>query len=135
MIAGLAKFVGAKVLTAVLVVVGIMIVIWYWQLPAESKQAIWTALKLGLLWIGFAAVLPWALFFVPPLVLRAESNLAGVAVLLGYLALDVLAALWLAGWQVGSAAGWAVLILGFLAAGVYNFLVSEFVASRAEEQL
>jgi len=112
-----------------------MIVIWYWQLPAESKQAIWTALKLGLLWIGFAAVLPWALFFVPPLVLRAESNLAGVAVLLGYLALDVLAGLWLAGWQVGSAAGWAVLILGFLAAGVYNFLVSEFVASRAEEQL
>jgi hypothetical protein len=135
MIAGLAKFVGSKVLTAVLLVIGIVIVIWYWQLPPESKQAIWTSLKLGLLWVGFAAVVPWALFFVPGLVLRAESNLVSAAVLLGYLALDVLAALWLAGWKVSSTAGWCVLILGFLAAGVYNFIVSDFLADRAGEQL
>jgi hypothetical protein len=57
----------------------------------------------------------------------------GAALLLGYLGLDVVVALWLAGWKAGSAAGWVVLLLGFLGAGLYNFLACEFLASRAEE--
>jgi hypothetical protein len=135
MIAGLAKFVGSKVLTAVLVVAGVMVLIWYWQLPPQSKQAIWTAMKLGMVWIGFAAVLPWALFFLPAVVVRLQSNLVSAVLLLGYLGVDVVVGLWLAGWKVGSAAGWVVLLLGFLGAGLYNFLACEFLASRAEEQV
>ncbi|MFQ6048247.1 MAG: hypothetical protein ACE5K7_02660 [Phycisphaerae bacterium] len=135
MIAGLAKFIGGKVLTAILVVTSVIVLIWYWQLPPQAKEAIWTAIKAGLVWIGFAAILPWALFFLPELVLRAESNLASAALLIGYLAADVLVALWLGGGKVGSALGWALMLLGFLAAGVYNFVVCEFLASRLEQQL
>ncbi len=53
--------------------------------------------------------------------------------LIGYLLIDVAAAMWLAGWQVGGALGWAVLVLGFLCAGVYNLVVCEYLASRAQD--
>ena len=127
------KYVGGKVLTALLVVTSAMIVIWYWQLPPEQKEAIWSGLKCSLIWIGFAAVLPWALFFVPPMLVRAESNLISALGLIGYLVLDVLAALWLADWQVGGALAWLVVILGFGCAAIYNLLVSEYLAQQAEE--
>jgi hypothetical protein len=133
MLAGIGKFVGSKVLTAVLIVAGAMVLIWYWQLPPESKQAIWTAIQHALLWIGLVAALPWGLFFLPAIAVRAESNLASAGLLLGYLVFDVVAAFWLAGWQVGSTAAWVVLILGFLAAAVYNFLVCELLAGRSDE--
>ncbi|MGB9626874.1 MAG: hypothetical protein ACPMAQ_18635, partial [Phycisphaerae bacterium] len=97
-----------------------------------ARAALWTTARLVLTWIGLAAVLPWALFFVPPLVLKAESNLVSGLTLLGYLLLDVLLALWLAGWGAESSLAWAVMILGFLCAAVYNFLVCEYIATRAD---
>ncbi|HOW18846.1 MAG TPA: hypothetical protein PLC79_07400 [Phycisphaerae bacterium] len=132
MIRAIAKYVGGKVLTAALTVTAALVVIWYWRLDPDARAAIWTTARLVLTWIGLAAVLPWALFFVPPLVLRAESNLISGLMLLGYLLLDVLAALWLAGWGADSSLAWAVMILGFLCAAVYNFLVCEYIATRAD---
>ena len=132
MIKGIAEFVGGKVLTAVTVVASIMVIIWFWRRP-EDLQAIWHVVKVSAAWIGLAAVLPWGLFFLPPLVLRLESNLASAGLLAGYLLLDVLAAFWLAGWSIGGTLTWIVVILGFLAAGVYNFVVCDYLASRAED--
>lgn len=132
--ATLGKYVGGKVLTAILVVGAIMTTIWFWRHP-EQLATIWAVIKFALAWIGFAIVFPWALFFVPAMVIRYESNAAGALMLLGYLLVDILMALWLAGWQVSGTLTWAVLLLGFLAAGVYNFLVCEFLATRAEENL
>ena len=76
-----------------------------------------------------------AALILPAMVVRAESNLASAGLLLGYLIVDVVVALWLAGWKVCSTAAWVVLILGFLAAAVYNFLVCEFLAGRSDETL
>jgi len=135
MIESIGKYIGAKLVTAVLTVTVILIVIWYWRLDDATRAAIWNTVRLTLLWLGLAAVLPWGLFFVPPLVMKAESNIAGAAMLVGYLAVDVLLALWLAGWHVGGTLAWAVMILGFLCAGVYNYLVCDFLAERAEETL
>jgi hypothetical protein len=132
-IEAIGKYVGGKVLTAVLVVTSAMVVIWYWQLPAEQKQSIWNAIKYSLIWIGFAAVLPWGLFFVPSLLVRAESNLVSALGLASYLLLDMLAALWLADWHVNGTLAWLVLILGFGCAAIYNLLVSEYLAQRAEQ--
>lgn len=132
MIQAIAKFVGGKVLTAVLTVTVVLVVIWYWRLDPADRAAIWTNARLILTWIALAAVLPWALFFVPPLVLKAESNVASAAALLGYLVVDVLLALWLAGWSVGGTLAWAVMILGFLSVAVYNFVVCEYIADWAE---
>jgi hypothetical protein len=133
MLASLGKYVGGKVLTALLVVTSAVIVIWFWQLPPEKKEAIWNGLKYSLIWIGFTGVLPWALFFVPPMLVRAESNLVSAAGLMGYLIIDILAALWLAGWHFGGALAWLVVVLGFGCAATYNFVVCEYLAQRAEE--
>lgn len=128
------KYVGGKVLGAVVFVASAMALIWYWQLPPESKAAIWEALRDGLVWIAFVTVWPWALFFVPAVAVRAESNLFSALMLLGYWAADIFVALWLAGWRVSGALAWAVLSVGFLAAGVYNFVVCEYLACRAEDR-
>ncbi len=132
MIQAIARFVGGKLLTAVLTVAVGLIVIWYWRLDPAARATIWTTAQRVLTWIGLVAILPWALFFVPPLVLKAESNLVSGLVLLGYLSVDVLLALWLAGWDVAGSLAWAVMILGFLTAAVYNFLVCEYIATRAD---
>lgn len=135
MIEGIGKYVGGKVLTAILVVAVAVVVIGYVRLEPARREALWATVRAVLLWIGLAAMLPWALFFVPPLVVRAESNLVSVLALVGYLLIDVLLALWLADWSVSGTLAWAVLILGFLGAAVYNYMVCEFFAERAEDSM
>lgn len=129
----LAKYVGGKVLTAVLVVTSVLIIVWYYRLPVEDRAALWQAARDVLVWIGFVLVLPWATFFVPVRAVRADSNLISALMLLGYLAADVVFALYLAGGSFGGSWQKAILILGFLCAALYNFLACEFVADRAEE--
>lgn len=133
MFPAVAKFVGGKILTAVLVVTSALIIIWYYRLPLEDRDAIWTAARHALVWIGFVVVLPWATFFVPVRVIRADSNAASAFMLLGYLAVDIAFALYLTGGTIGGTFQAAILILGFLCAALYNFLACEFVADRAED--
>lgn len=133
MIAMLGKYVGGRVLTAALVVTSAIAVIWYWQLPPEQKNAIWTVIRNALIWVGFAAAMPWALFFVPPILLRADSNLASALGLGGYLTLDALAIFWLAGWNIAGTLAWMVVILALSCAAVYNLVVCEYFAGQAEQ--
>lgn len=135
MLPGVAKYVGGKVLTAVLVVTSAVVVLWYYRLPVEDRAALWLAARNVLVWIGFVAVLPWATFFIPARVVRADSNVASALMLAGYLATDIVFALYLTGGRVGGTFQAAILILGFLSAAVYNFLACEFVADRAEDAL
>ena len=136
MIEWIAKNVGGKVVTAVLVVTSAMVLLWYWNLSPSEKQLIWDSIRHACVWVAVAAALPWGLFFVPSLAVRTESNMASALVLIGYLLLDVLMAFYLAGWHVeGGALTWAVLILGFLCAGVYNYVVAESLARKAEDAL
>jgi hypothetical protein len=130
---GLIKSLTGKVVTAVLVVGGIIIIIWYFRLTDVQKATIWSTARGTLVWAGCVAALPWALFFVPAWILRFESNLASAAMLVGYLATDIILALVMvrghevATWQK------AALLFGFLCAAVYNFVVCEFLAGRAED--
>ena len=128
------KYVGGKVLTAVLVVASAASVIWFWKHP-EDLKTIWSVMKGVLVWLGLVLVLPWASFFVTGWVVRKDSNLAGALLLVGLTAVDVVFALYLAGWHVEGALTWLVLLLGFLSAGVYNFVVCDFQAGRFEESL
>lgn len=129
----IAKFIGGKILTAILVVTSVLIVIWYYRLPLEDRAAMWAAARDVLVWIGFVLVLPWATFFVPARVVRADSNVISGLMLLGYWIADIAFALYLTGGTVGGTFQAAILILGFLCAGLYNFLACEFVADRAED--
>ena len=129
----LGKYVGGRVLTAVLVISSAAGIIWFWRHP-EQLQTLWQVIKYVLVWLGFAIVLPWALFFVPPWVMKKESNLAAGLMLAGYLLLDIVVALFLVGGVRGHGTlTWIVLLLGFLSAGVYNFLVCDYQAEKIEE--
>jgi hypothetical protein len=129
--ATIGKFVGAKVLTALLVVSAGASLIWFWNHP-EVLRALWAGLKGVLAWLGFVIVLPWSLFFVTVKVVKMESNQAAVALVLGFLAVDIIVALWLADWSITGALTWVVVLLGFLTAGVYNFLVCDYVADQLD---
>lgn len=135
MLPAVAKFVGGKVLSAVLIVTSAVVVIWYYRLPIEDRAAIWTIVRGALIWMGLVAVLPWATFFVPVRVLRAESNVVSGLMLLGYLLVDIAFALYLTGGRLGNAWQTAILLLGFLCAALYNFVACEFVADRAEDSM
>ena len=132
MFATLGKYVGGKVLTAILVVASAGGMYWFYQHP-EHLAAVWSVLKGVLVWLGLVLVLPWTAFFVTGWVVRRESNLAGALLLAGLTVVDAIFAFYLADWQVHGALTWMVLLLGFLSAGVYNFLVCEFQAARFEE--
>jgi hypothetical protein len=126
------KYVGGKVLTAVLVVASAAGIIWFWKHP-EQLQSLWRVIKYVLAWIGFVLILPWALFFVPRWVVSKESNLLAGMMLAGYLLLDIVVALFLAGVGGHGTLTWIVLLLGFLSAGVYNFLVCDYQAEKVDE--
>ena len=133
--ATIGKYVGGRVLTAVLVVGAAAGIIWFWRHP-EDLTALWGVVKRVLAWLGFVIVLPWALFLVPPWVMKKESNLAAGLMLGAYLLLDVVVAFLLAGGVRGHGTlAWVVLLLGFGAAAVYNFLVCDFQADRIDESL
>lgn len=128
------KYVGGKVLTAVLVVGSAASLYWCYRHP-ERIEPIWDVLKSVLAWLGIVLVLPWAGFFLMPWVMKFDTNVASGLLLVGYLLIDFLVAMALSGWGVEGTLTWMVLILGFLAAGVYNFLVCEYQAHRLEESL
>lgn len=128
----LGKYVGGKTFSAILVVAGGASLIWFWRHP-EQLAAIWGTLKSVLAWSSFVIVLPWATFFIPLRVVKLESNPAAVLMLVGYAVVDVSAAFWLSSGGIHGALTWIVLLLGFLAASVYNFLVCDYLAERAGE--
>lgn len=131
MLDAIGKYVGTKVVTTLCAIAAVGAGIWFWRHP-EDLHTLWTMVRLTLAWIGLAAVLPWTSYLMVPWVLRRESNAASMGLLAGYLVLDVGAGLWLCGWHVSGALSWVVLILGFIAAGAYNFVVCESLARQAE---
>jgi len=126
-------YVGGKLLAAVLGLGVVAVGIWFWRHP-EQLRALWQIVKYVTVWIGFVVVLPWALSFVPHWVLKKESNVAAGMMLGGYCLLDVVLALILMGGVSGHGTlTWMVVLVGFLAAAVYNFLVCDYQAERIEQ--
>jgi len=133
MLTTIGQYVGGKVITAILVVSGAGAVIWFWKHP-EHLATIWQTIKYVLTWMGIVLVLPWATFFVTPWVVSKDSNVAAGVMLFGYTLADAVAAFFLLGGVRGhNGFIWMLLILGFLAAGVYNLKVCEHQAGRLED--
>ncbi len=127
----LGKYVGGKVLTAILVVATVCGVIWFWKHP-EHIQSLWDMTKASLVWIGFVLVLPWATFFAVPMARKFDNNAAPAIMLSAYAILDTLVALYLAEWRIEGALTWTVVLLGLMAASVYNYLVAQTIDDRME---
>ena len=133
MLTTIGQYIGGKVITAILVVSGAGAVIWFWKHP-EHLATIWQTIKYVLTWMGIVLVLPWATFFVTPWVVSKDSNVAAGFMLFGYTLADAVAAFFLLGGVRGHGGfTWMLLLLGFLAAAVYNLKVCEHQAVRLEE--
>ena len=134
-LADIGKFVGAKVATAIIFIAVAEGGYWCYQNP-ESVKAFGNVVKYTLIWIVVAAALPWSSYvFMRPLLdfqsrLTSASGAAFVSLglLATYCLVDVLLAMWLAGWSVSGGLSWFVLIIGFAAAGAYNFVICESLA-------
>lgn len=132
MLTSIGQYVGGKVITAILVVSGAGAVIWFWKHP-DDLRTIWLTLKYVVAWMGFVLVLPWATFFVTPWVVSKDSNVAAGLMIGGYVLADALFAFGLIGRITGLGGfTWMLLLLGFLAAAVYNLKVCEYQAERLE---
>lgn len=134
MLESVGKYVGAKVLSAILVVSGIGAGIWFWKHP-EDLRAIWSSIKTVLVWLGIVLVLPWACFPLTKKVVAMDSNRAAIALIVGLVVVDGLFALYLSGWTVSGALTRMVVVLGLLSAAVYNFVVCDFQANKLEDSI
>jgi hypothetical protein len=137
-LADIGKFVGAKVATAVIFLAVAAGGYWCYQNP-DAIKAFGGVLKHTLIWLIVVAALPWTsyLFMRPLLTLQARQSSANAAALVSvgligaYTLVDVLFACFLADWSFTGGFTWLVVILGFIAAGAYNFVICESLARHA----
>jgi membrane protein CcdC involved in cytochrome C biogenesis len=129
----LGKSLLSRVVTVVLVVAAAGGGFWFYKHP-EQLAALWHVLKNVLLWLGFAAILPWATFFIPRYVVKKDSNAAAAVMLVGYLLVDIVMAFVLLGGVRGHGTlVWIVLLVGCLLVAVYNYAVCDYQAEMLED--
>lgn len=122
---------GEKVLGWIALALVVCGAIAVWQMPGETKAAIWSAVWRTAVWFGLSAGWPWTAQLCIRRIAAAETNWAGVG-LIAALTLGnvVLALLLMTGWPAG-AWGWISALSALALAGTYNFLVTEYLAERA----
>ncbi len=134
MFAAIGQYIGGKVLTFILILGTILAGIWFWRHP-DQLAYIWKTIKYVITWIGIVGILPWTTAFITLRVMKLESNYLSGIMLTGYLVVDIIAALCLAGARGHGTLAWTVMVLGFAAAFVYNFLVCEKLAEYHDSKL
>ncbi|MBX3395692.1 MAG: hypothetical protein KF841_10025 [Phycisphaerae bacterium] len=133
------KFVGAKVAGAIITVAVLAGGFWCYR-NWDQVEAFGRIVKLVLAWLVVVAVLPWTSFFFMRQFLEYQSSLtsarfahfASVAIIAAYWIVDIFAALWLADWSIAGGFTWCVVLLGFIAAGAYNYVICESLARRID---
>jgi hypothetical protein len=138
-IADIFKFVGAKVASAIIGLAAVGAGYWCWQNP-EALKAFGAVVKFTLLWLLIAAALPWTSYvFMRPLLSFQASRqsasaaaLASLAVIAGFWLIDVCLAFYFAGGLFVGTLTWVVVILGFIAAAAYNYVICESLARHVE---
>ena len=126
------RYLGGKILSALLTLAVIVVLIWYWRLPAEARGSLWSMVRTTLIWLGFVAILPWATFFVPLYILRRDSNVASAVMLISYFAVDVGASLYLGSGFPGETWSRILLVTGWLLAWAYTFVICESIANKVD---
>lgn len=132
MVETLSKTIVGKIVGVASLVIGVIAIIWYWNLDPATKEAMWDGIKAVLIFLAVAAVLPWATFFLSVFTVHAESNKVAVLLLIGYFVLDVAVAMILIGGFPSTGMrwlGWGALVM--LASG-YNFTIADYIAERME---
>ncbi len=115
------------VILGLLILLGVAI----WQMEPATRAAIWSGIWRTVVWVVVAAALPWSAKLYIRRILDAGTNWAGVGLLGGLMAGDVVAAILLmTGWP-GSVWSWLAAIGALAVAGTYNYLVTEYLSEMA----
>ena len=115
------------IILALIVILGIMI----YQMPAETKAAIWSGVWRSVAWVAIIAAVPWSARLFINRIVEVGSNWAGVGLIAGLVVVDILAAvLLMTGWPAG-AWSWFASLGALAVAGTYNYLVTEYLAEMA----
>ncbi len=137
--AEIGKFVGAKVAGAIISIATIAGAVWCYY-NWDTVKAFGEVVKLILFWLVLVAALPWTSYlFMKPL-LAFQSNLnseraaaaTSIAVIGAFCLIDIALAFWLGDWHDAGGFSWFMLIVGFMAAGAYNFVICESLARQAD---
>lgn len=139
LIAEAGKFVGKKV-AGVLITLAVLAGAWWCYQHPETVKSVGNVIKLTIVWTLIAAALPWSsyLFMRPLLGVQSRMQSANsaatlsIAVIAAFLVIDIVIALWLGNWNITGGFTWFVLILGFAAAGAYNFVICESLARHVD---
>ncbi|MBN2562542.1 MAG: hypothetical protein JXQ75_16580 [Phycisphaerae bacterium] len=138
-LAEMGKFVGTKIAAAIIFLAIAAGGYWCYKHP-EAVKAFGHVVKLTLLWIVVAAALPWSSYlFMRPLLGFQSSRLStngaaalSIAVIAAYCVIDIVFAFFLGDFIGSGTLTWIVLLLGFLAAGAYNYVICESLARHVE---
>lgn len=112
---------------AIVALVGIAI----YQMPAETKGAIWSGFWRSVVWVVLAAGVPWSAALFIRRITEISTNWAGVGLVAGLTLVDLILGIALmTAWPSG---GWTwTAALGAMAvAATYNYLVAEFLADTS----
>jgi len=102
-----------------------------YQMPGETKGAIWSGVWRSVAWVVVAAALPWTSWLFIGRIAHAGTNWAGIALIAAFVVADIVAAMLLmTGWPPTGWA-WAGGIAILTVAGSYNYLVAEYLAERS----
>lgn len=112
---------------AIVVLVGIAI----YQMPAETKGAIWSGIWRSIVWVVLAAGVPWCAALFIRRILEINTNWAGIGLVAGLTLADlILGIVLMTGWPSGGWT-WAAAIGALAVAGTYNYLVAEYLADTS----
>ena len=102
-----------------------------YQIPAETKQAIWDGIWLTVFWFVIVAAVPWSGQLFIKRILEIGENWVGLVMIAAFVLVDVIAGWFmLTGWPT-SGWGWAALLAALALATTYNYLVSQYLAEMA----
>jgi hypothetical protein len=128
---GILGRVSEKVLGYVALAIVALVGIAIYQMPGETKAAIWSGLWRSIVWMVIAAGVPWAAALFIRRVLEFTTNWAGVALVCGLTLVDLIAGVVLmTAWPSGGWT-WAAALGAMAVAATYNYLVAEYLADTA----
>lgn len=124
------KSTAGKILTAALALAVIGGGILWWQTDPASREAILSGIGRSVAWFLGVLLLPWASFLLIGRVAKADTNAAGVALVVGLTAGEALVLAWLFGWNFGGALAWTFAVAAVLFASVYNLFTCDWIAEK-----
>jgi hypothetical protein len=120
-----------KVLTLVALALVVLCGVAIYRLQPQTRQAIWAGIWRTAAWVVLAAGLPWVCRLFIGRLLEIGSNWAAVVLLSVLTLVDAVVGLILMrGWP-GSGWGWLAALAALAVAGLYNYLVAEYLAEKA----